>query len=200
MDSIWVADHMFLGRDGAIFESWTALCVLAGATSSIRLGDIHLGNGFRPPGLTAKMVASLDYISGGRFDFFIDPGWREREHTAFGFEWEPDRSLRAAQVAETIELCRASWSGESTTFTGRVHPTLRCDQYAAPCTPGGPAVWIGESFDEATLDLVVAHADVWNSMPRDSRSCRRRSRSWTMRVVDAAGTREPLRRLSRPRC
>lgn len=165
LDSIWVADHMFLGRDGAILESWTALCVLAGATSSIRLGNIHLGNGFRPAGLTAKMVASLDFVSGGRFDLFIDPGWREREHTAYGFAWEPDRAVRAASVAETIEVCKASWSGESTTFEGRFSRLDGAINMPRPLSPTGPAVWIGEAFDEATLDLVVAHADVWNSMP-----------------------------------
>lgn len=187
MDSIWVADHMFLGRDGAILESWTALCVLAGATTTVRLGNIHLGNGFRPPGLTAKMVASLDYITQGRFEFFIDPGWREREHTAYGFEWEPDRSVRAAQVAETIELCRATWSGKSTTYHGRYSHLEGAINMPRPARSEGPPVWIGEAFDEATLDLVAAHADVWNSMPagldvlkekiqRVDDACRRRGR------------------------
>lgn len=165
MDSIWVADHMFLGRDGAILESWTTLCALAGATKKIRLGNIHLGNGFRPAGLTAKMTASLDFVSNGRFDLFIDPGWREREHTAFGFHWEPDRAKRVASVAETIEICRETWSGSSTSYTGRFNRLDGAINMPRPVNPSGPAVWVGEAFDEATLDLVVQHADVWNSMP-----------------------------------
>ena len=78
-DSVWVADHMFLGRDGAILEGWTTLAALAGLTQRLRLGSIHLGNGFRPPALVAKMVSTLDVISGGRVELFIDPGWRARE-------------------------------------------------------------------------------------------------------------------------
>lgn len=187
MDSIWVADHMFLGRDGAILESWTALCALAGATNQVRLGNIHLGNGFRSAGLTAKMTASLDFVSGGRFDLFIDPGWREREHTAFGFDWESNRDLRIASVAETIDICRATWSGHRTSYTGRFNSIEGAVNMPRPKSPSGPAVWVGEAFDEATLDLVVSHADVWNSMPAGlevlkqkiaavDEACRRRGR------------------------
>lgn len=164
-DSLWVADHMFLGRDGAIYEGWTTLAVLAGMTESIRLGTIHLGNEFRHAPLTAKMAATLDVQSGGRLELFVDPGWREREHTAYGFEWEPDRAVRAARVGEAIELARLLWSGEQVSYEG-THYSLE----GAICTPlpvqrPNPPIWIGEAFDEATLDLIVAHADVWNSMP-----------------------------------
>ncbi|CAN7632525.1 LLM class flavin-dependent oxidoreductase [Phenylobacterium sp. LjRoot219] len=164
-DSLWVADHMFLGRDGAILEGWTTLAYLAGCTSRMRLGPIHLGNGFRPAPLAAKMIATLDFLSDGRFELFIDPGWRGREHTAYGFEWEPDRAKRVAQVEEALVLMRALWSGEPTTHKGDFY-----DIEGAICTPppvgrNGPRVWIGEAFDEPTLDLIARHADVWNSMP-----------------------------------
>src|SRR3954447_18912859 len=79
-DSTWVADHMFLGRDGAILEGWTTISALAGLTSRTRLGTIHPGNEFRHPPLVAKMAATLDVIARGRLEFFVDPGWREREH------------------------------------------------------------------------------------------------------------------------
>lgn len=187
MDSIWVADHMFLGRDGAILESWTALCALAGATKKVRLGNIHLGNGFRSAGLTAKMTASLDFVSAGRFDLFIDPGWREREHTAFGFNWEPNRDVRIASVAETIDICRATWSGRRTSYAGRFNTIDGAINMPRPESSSGPAVWVGEAFDDATLDLVVSRADVWNSMPAGlevlkekiaavDEACRRRGR------------------------
>lgn len=164
-DSLWVADHMFLGRDGAIYEGWTTLGVLAGLTRSIRLGTIHLGNEFRHAPLAAKMAATLDVQSEGRLELFVDPGWRERELTAYGYEWEPDRAVRAARVGEAIELAKLLWSGETVSYEGEHY---RLD--AAICTPvpaqrPHPPIWIGEAFDEATLDLIVAHADVWNSMP-----------------------------------
>lgn len=164
-DSIWVADHMFLGRDGAILEGWTTLAYLAGCTSRMRIGPIHLGNGFRPAPLTAKMIATLDFISGGRFELFIDPGWREREHVAYGLAWEADREERVARLDEALGLMRALWSQEVATQHGRFY-----DVEGAICAPPppdkcGPRVWIGEAFDEPTLDLIARRADVWNSMP-----------------------------------
>ncbi len=164
-DSVWVADHMFLGRDGAILEGWTTLAAVAGMTKRLRLGNIHLGNEFRHAPLMAKMVATLDVISAGRFELFIDPGWREREVVAYGWDWEPERRVRAERLGEALELCKLLWSGKSTSFTGRHY---RLDEAICQPTPfqrPAPPIWIGEAFDEATLDLVARHADVWNSMP-----------------------------------
>jgi alkanesulfonate monooxygenase SsuD/methylene tetrahydromethanopterin reductase-like flavin-dependent oxidoreductase (luciferase family) len=164
-DSVWVADHMFLGRDGAILEGWTTISAVAGLTSTIRLGTIHLGNEFRQPSLVAKMAATLDVVSRGRLEFFVDPGWREREHVAYGFGWEPERAVRAERLSEALDLIKRLWTEESVSHEG-AHYSLD----GAICTPkpaqaGGPRVWIGEAFDEATLDLIVRHAHVWNSMP-----------------------------------
>jgi alkanesulfonate monooxygenase SsuD/methylene tetrahydromethanopterin reductase-like flavin-dependent oxidoreductase (luciferase family) len=186
-DSLWVADHMFLGRDGAILEGWTTLAYLAGSTSKMRIGPIHLGNGFRPASLVAKMIATLDFISGGRFELFIDPGWRMREHVAYGFDWEPDRAKRVARLAEALELIHAMWSEDSATHRGEYYSVDGAICAPTPAAPSGPRVWIGEAFDEPTLDLIVRHADVWNSMPAGlevlgdkiaqvDRACQKRSR------------------------
>ncbi len=164
-DSVWVADHMFLGRDGAILEGWTTLAAVAGMTRRMRLGTIHLGNEFRHAPLMAKMAATLDVISGGRLELFIDPGWREREVVSYGWDWEPDRRVRAERLGEALDLCRRLWSGETTTFTGRHYRLDGAICQPRPCQQPGPRVWIGEAFDEATLDLIAAQADVWNSMP-----------------------------------
>jgi alkanesulfonate monooxygenase SsuD/methylene tetrahydromethanopterin reductase-like flavin-dependent oxidoreductase (luciferase family) len=164
-DSVWVADHMFLGRDGAILEGWTTLAAIAGMTERVRLGTIHLGNEFRHAPLMAKMVATLDVISRGRVDLFIDPGWREREVSAYGWEWEPDRAVRAARVAEALELSAQLWTGEPVSYAGEHYTLDRAICTPVPVQSPGPPIWIGEAFDEATLDLVAAHADVWNSMP-----------------------------------
>ena len=58
-DSLWVADHLMLGKDDAILEGWTVLSALAGATTRAKLGMIHLAVLFRNPALTAKMVANV---------------------------------------------------------------------------------------------------------------------------------------------
>ncbi|GAA3700958.1 LLM class F420-dependent oxidoreductase [Nonomuraea antimicrobica] len=164
-DSLWVADHMFLGRDGAILEGWTTLAFLAGATSTIRLGPIHLGDGFRHAPLAAKMIATLDFLSGGRFELFIDPGWREREHTAYGFDWEPDRAERVARLDATLDVMREMWTSDSPAVHNRFFEIDDAICAPKPTDPAGPRIWIGEAFDDATLDLIARRADVWNSMP-----------------------------------
>jgi hypothetical protein len=72
-DSLFVADHMFLGRDGAIFEGWTLLAALAGMTTRLRLAPIRLCDSFRNPALTAKMIATLDVVA-RRVQEYVDLG------------------------------------------------------------------------------------------------------------------------------
>ena len=74
--------------DGAIYEGWTLLAVIAGLTSRITLAPIHLCDSFRNPALTAKMIATLDVASDGRFILFYDYGWRRAEFAAYGFAFE----------------------------------------------------------------------------------------------------------------
>ena len=164
-DSVWVADHVFLGRDGAILEGWTTLAAIAAMTSRMRLGPIHLGNEPRHAPLMAKMAATLDVISGGRLELFVDPGWREREHVAYGCEWEPDRAVRAARLSEALDLAKRMWRGEPVSFAGEHYRLDRAICVPPPLQRPAPPIWIGEAFDEATLDLIARHADVWNSMP-----------------------------------
>jgi alkanesulfonate monooxygenase SsuD/methylene tetrahydromethanopterin reductase-like flavin-dependent oxidoreductase (luciferase family) len=164
-DSLWVADHVFLGRDGAVLEGWTTLSALALAAPSLRLGPIHLALGFRHPSLVAKMIATLDVISGGRVEFFVEPGWREREFRAYGFEWIPSRAERVARTEEAIVICRLLWSGEEVSYDGRFFSLDRASCRPTPVQEGGPRVWIGEALDEETLALTARHADVWNSIP-----------------------------------
>ena len=83
-DSLWVADHLMLGKDEAILEGWTVLSALAGATTRAKLGMIHMAHYFRHPSLTAKMAATLDQISGGRLIHFLDCGYQRREYVDYG--------------------------------------------------------------------------------------------------------------------
>src|SRR5262245_6777802 len=105
-DSLFVADHMFLGRDGAIFEGWTLLAALAGMTTRLRLAPIHLCDSFRNPALTAKMIATLDVVSGGRVILFYDYGWRRAEFDAYGFAFEASDDERTAKMVEGLEVVK----------------------------------------------------------------------------------------------
>lgn len=160
-DSAWFSDHLFLGRDGAFFESWTAMSVAAGFTDRIRLVNNHLGVGLRDPRVLAKMATSLAAISGGRVDLFLGRGYRESEYRAFGQPWPADE-VRTQRLAEAIDVIGALWPGERVDFAGEFW-SLR-NALAMP-TDALPLVWVGGPLDAGTLGVIASRADGWNSFP-----------------------------------
>ena len=164
-DSVWAADHLMHGHDGGIMEGWTTLSAIAGKTSRVQLGTIHLAQPFRAPALAAKMAATLDAVSGGRLIFFYDAGWQEPEVRAYGLDW-PDQHNRIAMMDEGLKLIDALWRAEEPlSFEGRYfHPA------GALCRPKPkqqphPPIWLGEARSRLWNDVVVRHADGWNSTP-----------------------------------
>ncbi|MEZ4728355.1 MAG: LLM class flavin-dependent oxidoreductase [Caldilineaceae bacterium] len=130
-DSLWVADHLMLGHDNAIMEGWTTLAALAGATQQAKLGMIHQGHFFRHPAIAAKMTATLDQISGGRFIYFIDGGYGRQEHLAYGLPYPDTMEERVAEVVAGLEVTLALWqSDQPVTFDHG-----RYQLHAATCTP-----------------------------------------------------------------
>jgi alkanesulfonate monooxygenase SsuD/methylene tetrahydromethanopterin reductase-like flavin-dependent oxidoreductase (luciferase family) len=173
-DSLFVADHMFLGRDGAIFEGWTMLAALAGMTTRLRLAPIHLCDSFRNPALTAKMIATLDVVSGGRVILFYDYGWRRAEFDAYGFAFEASDDERTAKMVEGLEVVKGLLTRERLTYAGRWYAVRD-----APCEPKPvqrplPPIWMGETNNPAMVRAIARHADVFNSMPVSTEGLRRK--------------------------
>lgn len=165
LHAVWFSDHLFLGRDGAFFEPWTSLSALAGATERIRLVTNHLNNNFRAAPLVAKMAATVDVVSGGRFELFLSPGLREQEHVSYGFGWEPDPVARTRRLAEALQVVRALWTARPVDFSGTYYRLDGALSTPAPRQKGGPPVWVGGILDEVTTELICAEADGWNSFP-----------------------------------
>ena len=164
-DSVWAADHLIHGYDGGIMEGWTTLSAIAGKTSRVQLGTIHLAQPFRAPQVTAKMAATLDAISGGRLIFFYDCGWQEPEVRAYGLEW-PEEEERIARMDEGLTLIDALWrSEEALTFEGRYFAVHEADCRPKPAQRPRPPVWLGESRSQLWNDTICRHADGWNSTP-----------------------------------
>jgi len=162
-DSLWVADHLMLGKDDAILEGWTTLAALAGMTSRAQLGLIHQANLLRHPAMAAKMAATLDQVSGGRFIYFLDPGANGREHQAYGLPWSDDHDERVARMVEGLELSLALWTErEPVSYAGRFY---RLD--AATCAPRPlqsphPPIWIGATTP-AMYAACARFAQGWNT-------------------------------------
>ena len=118
-ESIWLGDHLLYRGDGreerGPWEAWTMLAGLATVTERVRLGPLVACASFHPPGLIAKMAATVDEISGGRFVLGLGAGSVEIEHSIFGLPVE----RRVSRFAESFEIVRRLLAGERVTFEGR---------------------------------------------------------------------------------
>lgn len=164
-DSLWVADHLMLGRDNAIMEGWTTLAALAGATRQAKLGIIHQGHFFRHPALHAKMTGTLDQISGGRFIYFIDGGYGKAEHEAYGLHYPETMEERFAEVIAGLEMTLALWqSAEPVTMTRGSFVLTAATATPQPVQKPHPPIWFGEAHPDI-LAATAQYAQGWNTVP-----------------------------------
>ena len=164
-DALWVADHLMLGKENAILEGWTTLSALAGATRNARLGLIHQAHFFRYPTLTAKMAATLDQISGGRFIFFIDPAFGQAEHEAYGIPYPRELDERIARTLEGAEIARLLWqSRDPVSYQGRFYQFEKATATPLPLQQPHPPIWFGRNHP-LILDACARYGQGWNTTP-----------------------------------
>lgn len=182
-DSLWVCDHLMLGRDRAVLEGWTTLAMIAGATRRAQLGLIHQANLFRSPQIAAKMMSTLDRLSGGRFIHFFEAGMGRAEQVAYGLDWDDDHSARVARLEEAIALIRALYAATGPIdFEGTYYRLEQAELAPKPRQHHVP-IWLGEAF-EPVIDLTARVADGWNTTPVTLTELDRR-----LGLLDAALTR-----------
>ncbi len=158
-DSIWVSDHLMEG-DRYRIEPWTHLTWIAARTERVQLGNNVLANSYRPPALLAKMAASLQALSGGRFILGYGAGWLEDEYRAYGYPF-PSTRVRIARMDEGLRLIRALWTPGPVSFEGEFY-TLE-EAYLEPRPDPIPPILIGGSGERYLLRAVAEHADWWLS-------------------------------------
>ena len=110
MDHWFQMDQMAPATD-PMLEGYTSLGFLAGQTQTMRLGLLVTGVTYRHPGLLAKIVATLDVLSGGRAQLGIGAAWYEREHKGLGVPYPPVAE-RFERFEETLQICRQMWSDD----------------------------------------------------------------------------------------
>jgi alkanesulfonate monooxygenase SsuD/methylene tetrahydromethanopterin reductase-like flavin-dependent oxidoreductase (luciferase family)/predicted kinase len=151
-------------------EPWVTLGMLAGLDTRLRLGTLVSPVTFRPPGIVAKTVATLDALSGGRAFLGIGAGWWAREHAAFGLRLPPP-AQRLDDLASAIETIRALWAPGTKAYQGsRVTlPETTC--YPRP--PHDVPIIVGGSGERRTLRIAAELADGIN-VPSDEPTLRRK--------------------------
>ncbi len=156
--SCWIIDH-FQFDTQPILECFAFLAYLAGQNPGLRWGTLVLGQGYRNPALTAKIAATLQFLTGGRFILGLGAGDAEGEHHAYGYPFPPARE-RVAQLDEAAQIIRMLWQGGPATFTGAHYRIENACCIPRPAPP--PALMIGGGGERRTLRVVAAHADWWN--------------------------------------
>ena len=153
------SDHYYSGRatKPAATDALTTLAGLARDTETIRLAVLVTPITFRHPAVIAKTAATLDQMSGGRFDLGVGTGWMEAEHEAFGLPF-PEWSERFDRLTEALAYLDAAFGGDNGSFRGD-HYTLDAD--VAPI-PAGLRTIIGGTGPIRTPTLAGTHADEYN--------------------------------------
>jgi F420-dependent oxidoreductase-like protein len=164
LESAWLFDHFHTDpkpEDEITFECMTALAALAASTTSIRLGQLVLCAGYRNPALVAKMVGTLDVISGGRIDLGIGAGWKEDEWVAYGYGFPPLRE-RLAALRDHLEVLTAMLEPGRATYEGK-HARVD-DAINLPAGLQRPRIpiMVGGNGPNVTWRLAARYADELN--------------------------------------
>jgi alkanesulfonate monooxygenase SsuD/methylene tetrahydromethanopterin reductase-like flavin-dependent oxidoreductase (luciferase family) len=159
-DSIWIGDHLlYAGGEGperGPWEAWTLLSALAAVTERVTLGPLVACAAFHPPGVLAKMAATVAEVSGGRFMLGIGAGWNEPEFRAFGLPFE----RLVSRFEEAFEIVRRLLAGERVTLDGdfwRVDGAV-----LLPPPEHRPKLMIGANGPRM-LRATLPHVDAWNT-------------------------------------
>jgi alkanesulfonate monooxygenase SsuD/methylene tetrahydromethanopterin reductase-like flavin-dependent oxidoreductase (luciferase family) len=160
-DSIWIGDHLlYRAPDRAPWEAWTLLAALAAATERVGLGPLVACTAFHPPGLIAKMAATIDEVSGGRFVLGLGAGWNEDEFRAFGIPYDH----RVSRFEEAFAIVRGLLAGERVTLAGRFWSAE--DAVLLPPPARRVPLMIG-SNGPRMLRIALPYADAWNTWYED---------------------------------
>jgi F420-dependent oxidoreductase-like protein len=173
-DSIWLFDHFHTvpePADEMTFESFTTLTALAALTSRVRLGHVVACAGFRNAALLAKMISTMDVISGGRMELGIGAGWKQEEWLAYGYEF-PERRERLERLRDQLAVARAMLGPGRATHEGQQASVRGAINLPKPVQERLP-IMVGGNGPNVTWRLAAEFADELNvdgMPPEDVRS------------------------------
>ena len=159
-------DDVLTPRHDYIFmlEGYTTLGYVAGRTETMTLGLLVTGVTYRYPGLLAKIVTTLDVLSGGRAMLGLGAAWYEREHLALGV---PFYSIaeRLERLEETLQICSQMWSGDDGPYEGKHYRLAETLNVPPSIRQPRPPIMIGGGGERKLLRLVAKYADANNLFP-----------------------------------
>ena len=180
LDGLFRSDHyrsIVRGEPAGALDAWATLAGLAAVTSRIRLGTMVSPVTFRRVPVLAKMVATVDHISGGRVELGLGAGWYESEHEAYGFAFPPLRERMDELDRQLAEILR--------------HWVEAPELQPKPLQRPHPPIIVGGTAKPRTVQAAVAHADEYNTVWPTVAEARERKQALDD-AARAAG-RDPLR-------
>jgi probable F420-dependent oxidoreductase len=197
-DAVLVNDHIIVNGPPQVVAAWgntydplIVLSHVAACTTRIRLGTSVLILPYRNPVATAKMIATLDQLSGGRVIAGVGAGWHAAEFAALGVPFHE----RGARTTEYLRLWQACWGPDPVSFRGRFFAFEDMYIKPKPVQQPHPPIWVGGS-SRAALRRAAAFAQVWQPTPLALDELRQRQAE-LRRACAAIGRREvPATRMS----
>ncbi|WP_165975890.1 TIGR03621 family F420-dependent LLM class oxidoreductase [Actinomadura rubrisoli] len=160
--TLTLRDHFTPDDFGDQLSPMVALTAAACATTTLRVGTLVLANDYRHPAMLAKEAATLDHVSGGRFELGIGAGWLREEYDRAGMPFDP-AGTRVGRLEESLEVLRSLLSGDKTDFAGEHY---RIDGLAVfPRPKRRPPILVGAG-SKRMLGIAGRHADTAGILPR----------------------------------
>ncbi|HEY8123538.1 MAG TPA: LLM class F420-dependent oxidoreductase [Myxococcota bacterium] len=209
--SLWAPEHVVLfdeyaskypysedgrlggGPDMGPLEPFVSLAFLASATKRIRLGTGVLLVPQRNPVYTAKSVASLDWLSGGRVDLGVGVGWLREEFASLGVPWE----RRGERTRSYLGVMRSLWCDDVSAYKDEFYELAACRQFPKPVQKPHPPVLFGGESD-AALARVAELGDGWYGFSLTPASARERIAQLSARLARAGRKRRDIRIYATP--
>jgi probable F420-dependent oxidoreductase len=140
------------------FEPGPALTAAAMATTTLRVGCTVFDNDFRHPALLAKEAASIDVLTGGRFEFGIGAGWNKREYDQVGIPFDPP-AVRVARMEEAVHVIKGLWGDGPCSFAGRHYTISGLDGTPKSVQRPHPPIFMGGG-GKRLLSFAAREADI----------------------------------------
>ncbi|MCW2899200.1 MAG: putative F420-dependent oxidoreductase [Streptosporangiaceae bacterium] len=163
MDHVWQIGHIG-PPEHEMLEAYTTLGYLAGQTSRVKLLTLVTGIVYREPGLLAKIISTLDVLSGGRAMLGVGAAWFEEEARGLGLSFPP-MAERFERLEEALQICLRMWSEDESAHKGQHYRLERTLNVPQPLSAPHPPILIGGSGEKKTLRLVAKYAQACNLFP-----------------------------------
>jgi alkanesulfonate monooxygenase SsuD/methylene tetrahydromethanopterin reductase-like flavin-dependent oxidoreductase (luciferase family) len=154
--------HSMMNNNSTL-ETWVTLSYLAGKTEQISLGTLVTPIPFRPPGMLAKMLSTLDILSKGRVVFGVGAGWSQPEFEGYS-EWDEPK-IRVDKTKEGLELMIKLWTQDEVTYNGKYYQAKAAVLEPKPVQKPYPQLLFGGRGDRM-LKLAGKYADICYIMPQ----------------------------------